>query len=596
MNLEESRGMPLANGGAPHANDTIDKVRVIVNDADPPSTVRAVRDVLAATGRIFDRGTPTKIVQRADGAPPTAIALTADEIVCEVHSLCQVVRLDKHGSAVPATLPTRIARMYLATSGDWQLPPLTGICTSPLLSPDGSIRTATGYDPSSSLWCVDIPGISIPERPTRADAEAALLHLRRAFQTFAFADAPRRRDPALGIYVVNVDLPPGLDESACLVGLMTAVCRTSLPLAPGFLVRASEISSSGTGKGLLIRGVCAVAFGFEPGAFTPGGDRRELEKQLASVLMEGAPAVLLDNVNGSLRSDMLALILSERRVGARVLGSNRMATLSSTSFIGVTGNGLAIFEDLARRFVVSELDARCENPEQRPFEPGLLEHIASKRAQLLSAALTIWRWGRQNLAEPGLPLGGFEKWCTWCRDPLLALGCRDPIERVEHIKADDPARRWLAELFERWYACHGSEPLMSTHLAEPVQAILDPRRRGSRHIAARLAQLVNARAGGFLLTQDRNGGQGAPSYTLLRSSDAAERLASGGLPEAGDDALPSAQPNHAPIRQGHHGAGPHDNDFAPITIDLKDGSRIHVTRDFDAGVLERVLDVLRRRP
>jgi hypothetical protein len=385
MNPEESKRVPHTNGAAHHPSDTTDKIRVIVNNADLLSTAHAVRDVLAASGRIFDRGTPTKIVQSADGGPPMAVALTANQIVCEVHSLCQVVRLDKHRTAVPATLPIRVAQMYLAMSGDWKLPPLTGICTSPLLTSDGSIRTATGYDPSSGLWCADIPELSIPERPTRADAEAALLRLRQAFQTFSFADAVRRTDLGHRTDVVDVDLAPGLDESACLVGLMTAVCRASLPLAPGFVARAPEISGSGTGKGLLIRTICAVAFGFEPRAFTPGGDRRELEKQLASVLMEGAPAVFLDNVNSSiLRSDTLALTLSERRVGARVLGTNRMATLSRTSFIGVTGNGLAIFEDLARRFVVSEQDAHCENPEARPFEPGLLEHIASKRAELLS--------------------------------------------------------------------------------------------------------------------------------------------------------------------------------------------------------------------
>jgi hypothetical protein len=30
----------------------------------------------------------------------------------------------------------------------------------------------------------------------------------------------------------------------------------------------------------------------------------------------------------------------------------------------------------------------------------------------------------------GKPLGGFEKWSQWARDPLLALGCQDPVERI----------------------------------------------------------------------------------------------------------------------------------------------------------------------
>jgi hypothetical protein len=162
--------------------------------------------------------------------------------------------------------------------------------------------------------------------------------------------APHTNDVMDKVRVIVNDADPlstvraGLDKSALLMRLMAAVCRPSLPLAPVLLVPAPEISGSGTGMGLVMRAICIVC-GFEPRALTPGGDRRELEKRLASDLLSG------------------------RHVGARVLGRNRMATLSSTSFIGVTGNGLAIFEGLARRFVVSEQDARCENPRSAAARP-----------------------------------------------------------------------------------------------------------------------------------------------------------------------------------------------------------------------------------
>ena len=72
------------------------------------------------------------------------------------------------------------------------------------------------------------------------------------------------------------------------MALMTAACRPNLPLAPGFLVRAPEISGAGTGKGLLVRSICAIAFGIQPRAFTKGADRQELDKRLASDLIEAA--------------------------------------------------------------------------------------------------------------------------------------------------------------------------------------------------------------------------------------------------------------------------------------------------------------------
>ena len=84
-----------------------------------------------------------------------------------------------------------------------------------------------------------------------------------------------------------------MDESTFLVGLLTADLPASLWLAPGFLLRAPEISGAGTGKGLLVRSICAIAFGEQPRAFTRGGDRQELDKRLASELIEAAPILFL---------------------------------------------------------------------------------------------------------------------------------------------------------------------------------------------------------------------------------------------------------------------------------------------------------------
>ena len=50
----------------------------------------------------------------------------------------------------------------------------------------------------TGLWCHDIPNVSIPAKPTKNDAERALMMLRRFFRTFPFADAERRRDPDPG--------------------------------------------------------------------------------------------------------------------------------------------------------------------------------------------------------------------------------------------------------------------------------------------------------------------------------------------------------------------------------------------------------------
>jgi hypothetical protein len=171
----------------------------------------------------------------------------------------------------------------------------------------------------------------------------------------------------------------------------------SLWLAPGMLVTAPAVSGAGSGKGLLVRAICTITFGIRPRAFTTGSERQELDKRLAAELIEAQPALFLDNANEiALRSDSLASVLTERPARVRLLGQTRMVPLNSTALIAVTGNGLTVTEDLARRFISCQLDARCEDPELRPFPAGFLDQVEQRRADLLAAALTIWRWGRQN--------------------------------------------------------------------------------------------------------------------------------------------------------------------------------------------------------
>ena len=94
---------------------------------------------------------------------------------------------------------------------------------------------------------------------------------------------------------------------------------------------------------------------------------------------------------------------------------------------------------MVRRLLVSNLDARMDNPEQRNFAPGFLDRIIAARAAILRDLLTVWRWGRQHPDLPrGLPSGSFEQWAEWVRDPMLALGCQDVVARQCDLKARDP--------------------------------------------------------------------------------------------------------------------------------------------------------------
>lgn len=497
------------------------KPELLVDETNLPATAFALRDQLAASKYLFVRGIPITLSPRSPTGVPAVTPLSRSRVLIEAHKVCRPVMRSKKNEIKPVKLPYAVADMYLALYNEWGLPPLAGISTSPLLEFDGTVRDSEGYAPDRQLWCSNIPALSLQRRPTDGDADAALRKLRHSFRTFPFADAVRKSDGSPTVEVVDLDQPPALDESAFLMALLTATCRSSLTLAPGLVLRAPLISGAGTGKGLLVRAISAIAFGINSEPFTAGENRNELDKRLVATLVRAVPVVFLDNFNGRmLKSDLLAQVLTEGPVViSRQLGATCMLPLRSNAFIAVTGNGVTIAEDLARRFIVCELDAHCEDPEQRDFPEGFLADILHRRSELLTAALTIWRWGRQNTAKlkAGRPFGSFEQWAAWVRDPLLSLGVRDPVERINAIKASDPDRRKIAEFFDTWLTHHGEGPVAAADLAEPVRKIIDPQGHGRQFVAAELARLANTRLGGFVLTQQKPSGKcGRATYAVQR--------------------------------------------------------------------------------
>jgi hypothetical protein len=502
------------------ASSLASKPDLIVHGADRPETVRALLKVFAEDGHLFDRGgVLVQLIRPSSGGPPIARRLVPNNVIVEAHLHCQPVIYRGNGKRMPITLPSSVAQMLLDL-GEWDLPPLAGVTTAPLLSDDGSRLVHAGYNRPHAMWCEPVPDLRVPIRPTRSQADAALLLLRTAFRTFPFAGSPTVSHG--DIFVIDVNKPPSAAESAFLAALLTACCRPSLWLAPGVLVVAPEVSGTGSGKGLLVRSICQIAFGCAPSAFAAGHDQHELDKRLVAALIEAAPAVFLDNLNSTaLRSNTLASVLTERPAHVRIMGRSEMVPLNCAAFIAVTGNGLSVSEDLARRFIEVLLDPQCEDPEARPFLPGFLAGILSRRAELLSAVLTIWRWGRQNAADltRGVPLGSFEVWAEWVRDPLLTLGCQDPVELVQAAKANDPRRRHIAELFSTWWDNHQDHPMTAAKLAPAVVSLIDPQGRGRQYVSSRLLQMTGTRAGGFTLTRQPAAGKwSAATYAVIQTT------------------------------------------------------------------------------
>lgn len=514
----------LPDQAVPEAPDR--KPRLLIDNCNPDQTVAALRDLLAGAGGLYDRGVPVRLACDVTQGGAVAQIMTPDGLVRVAHTICRpyVLKVGPDGTVaeVNARLPRPLAVMYLDWRGEWRLPPLNGIAAAPMLQDNGTISSTEGYDSASGMWCENVPDLAglVPERPTKPDAAAALRLIRETFKTFCFADAAMIEPPTRGVPVVDLSRPPGRDESAFLVALLTAVCRPSLHLAPGVLLRAAPISGAGAGKGLLARCICLIAFGREPHAVTAGASAEELEKRIAAELIEGSPALFLDNLNNTaFRSNLLASAITERPARVRLLGRSQMVPLNASAFVILTGNGLTVSEDLARRFIAVDFDARTEDPESRPFTNDIRVEVTKRRVELLAALLTIWRWGRLATdIVPGQPLGSFAQWCRWVRDPLLALGCQDPAERVSEAKERDGRRQAIAELFAIWNEKHHDQPVAIRQLHDDVKQVLDPQGRGRQYVSSQVEKLTGTRMAGLMLSRQAPAGKwGAATYALVKT-------------------------------------------------------------------------------
>lgn len=219
------------------------------------------------------------------------------------------------------------------------------------------------------------------------------------------------------------------------------------------------------------------------------------------------------------------IALSEPVVQVRVLGRSEMVSLNVNAFVAVTGNGLGLSEDLVRRFLRTEMDAHTEDPDAREFKGDFLADIREHRTELLAASITIWRWGRHNqhTLTRGVALGGYGQWASWVRDPLLTLGCADPVARIGETKAADPRRQEVANLLQTWHDCHGSNAIQQKQLDPRVLDILDPHGRGRQSVAARLLTFTGTRIAGLTLTRCKSEARWSPATYAVTPIKAEEQ-------------------------------------------------------------------------
>lgn len=395
---------------------------------------------LARDGEIYQRGgelvhvvTPTA-VSPGVRAVPAIRALPLPTLRVRLAEIVRWVKSDAKGNYKRVAVPDAIVQA-VHSRGQWEkVRPLVGVLTAPTMRPDGSVLQAPGYDKATGLllW-PSTRFVEVPERPSRDEAINAAGAVLDLVCDFPFASDK--------------------DRSAWLAGVLTLVGRHAIHgPCPLFAIDAN---TRGSGKSRLVDVAVMLAHGAKAARSSISGVDEEMRKQITSILAEGAPAALLDNVKsgGKLGGAAFDALLTSDVWKERLLGKTQNLTLPARTVWWATGNNLRFAGDLARRTLKIRLESPLEDPEDRTdFKHGagdaLLYHVDRQRRFLVAQALIVLRaHAVAGRPECGRAWGSFEGWSRVVASAIRWLDLPDPLEvRATEDETADEDRLFASAL------------------------------------------------------------------------------------------------------------------------------------------------------
>jgi putative DNA primase/helicase len=424
----------------------------------------AERAIIASGIPVYHRGVLVRPavteMDAADGGKTHIAALRPLGVPDMLDLFCRTARWQQWSERskrnVPTDPPLMAARILLAREGQWKLPQLRGILSTPTLRRDGSLLMKPGYDQQSRYFLalpsnLHIPAIS--DEPAKSEAVAALALVEALLRDFPFID------------------DGGASRAVGVSLLITAVIRAAMIVAP---IHAASSPAAGTGKSYLYDIGGAIVYGDRCPVVFAGKSPKELEKKLNGILLRGTGLFNVDNLNVPLEGDLLCQAAERPLLDLRRLGKSDMLITPNSALVGACGNNLIVYNDLNRRVVMANMDANVERPEQRDFKgSNPFETILKERGKYIAAVLTIVR---AYLCDPmGVtvtPLASYDDYTRFVREPLVWLGRADPARTMDALAAADPVVNELHSVMSAWETAIGTNKEITA--AEIVRNIENP--------------------------------------------------------------------------------------------------------------------------
>lgn len=298
-----------------------------------------------------------------------------------------------------------------------RIPRLERVVNRPVMLRDGNFATKRGY--ISDLNAYLLSDYDIQLMPSIDEARETLLN---PFQHFPFAEQK--------------------DRACAFAYFFTLLMREWLgDLVPFFHFGSAR---QGTGKSLLCDVFHRIVEGYPIQSKTYHRDEIKLERSVSSSLLEGVPAILIDNVPDSLNvsNPYLEKLATTILMPIYVLYQTMESYVNVIAVTAFTGNNLSFDGGLRRRVQTCRLESDTEFPERRTGLPNLRDFVDSNRVDLLSAALTIVKaWHTAGCPEQNINLGSYELWSNIIAGVLDTAGIEgfEPVSR--EMSDRDIARR-----------------------------------------------------------------------------------------------------------------------------------------------------------
>ncbi len=286
-----------------------------------------------------------------------------------------------------------------------------------------------GYDESTQSYTVDLCPYDTEQEP-----DAARFHLLETHAEFPLARPEGEPEQPL---------EENRNFAVQVAAMFAAYCRPLLTgcLRPAVAVQANQ---AGSGKTLLLRMALAPVYGAVSVQAAPR-DEAELGKVLTTCAAEGRQYLVMDNISGYLASaEMEAFLTSPRRCG-RILGRSESVDAENNLAVYLTGNGLHLSPDLARRCLLLDLWHPGDVAERQIKNPLDEEGLASNatRAGFLSALWALVKyWSDHGCPRStGARLPTFETFSDVIGGLVLTAKFADPIARPD-VSLDPIAAAW----------------------------------------------------------------------------------------------------------------------------------------------------------